>query len=62
MMFWAERDAEELRSKLHHAQLQLDSDQDVIATLRSDMSTLAGLDESLKAAATAEMARCNELQ
>ena len=62
IMFWAEHDAEELRSKLHQALLQRDSDDAVIATLRSDLSTLAGLDESLKAAATAETARCNNLQ
>jgi chromosome segregation protein len=62
MILLAERDAEQLRSKLHRAQLQLDSDETVIATLRADLSTLAGLDESLKAAATAETARSNDLQ
>jgi hypothetical protein len=62
MILLAERDAEQLRSKLHRAQIQLDNDEAVIATLRADLSTLAGLDESLKAAATAETARSNDLQ
>lgn len=58
----AESDMSEMRSRLNQSQLQLDKDGALIEALELDLSTLAGLDDSLKAAAAAERQRCKDLQ
>jgi len=61
-VFVAEGETAELRSKLRHAQLQHDSDEQALTSLKSDVSTFAGIDDSLKAVATAERQRSTDLQ
>lgn len=44
----------DLRSRLHKAELQHDSDTSVITNLKSELGALAELDQSLRAAAARE--------
>ena len=54
-------DMSEMRSRLNQSQIRHDKDDALIESLKLDLSTLAGLDDSLKAAAAAESQRCNDL-